>query len=411
MSPGLWAGIRAVRGGRGPRSSARTAGGEVARRVPRGGGGSGDRLRLPASGGDHPDRPPRVAAPHGPGGRRPAARTSYVPARRARAGARRALRHAALRLRRRPHRGRGARVPGRAAGRRRTAPTRSSRTPSWAWLPASIGRDAGPRSPRASSTASPPAGCRAPRSSSTGPSDLVGAPPGAVGGGATVVADGVEQVREIARLAAHAGPGARVGLRLVRPTGRAAIASGFRRGSRLRPRRSSRGRSAADRPAHPPRRLPARPAPAVRAPDPRSHGAVPGAVARFADAAPALREIGRARRRHRVARPGRRAGRPPRASRSISARRAPPWAPAHPPIILEPGRALIRDARLAARAGGRAPRTGRGGGRCGRDPGARACCGSGRPSTPPSRATEPSAPRTCSGRSASSMTPSPARCR
>ena len=35
--------------------------------------------------------------------------------------------------------------------------------------------------------------------------------------GATVVADGAEQVREIARLAAHAGPGARVCLRLVPP--------------------------------------------------------------------------------------------------------------------------------------------------------------------------------------------------
>ena len=178
----------------------------------------------------------------------------------------------------------------------------------------------------------------------------------ALGEGATVIADGVEQVREIARLAPFAAPEARVGLRLVPPD------------------RAGRDRFG----------VPARLAPAVAStlaraglpltglhihlgayqlgPLPPSgppiHGVTvqyPVPVARFAAAAALLREVS-----DRIggiewldlgggwpaasALPG----------HLDAARDA--LGPGHPPLILEPGRALIRDAgwlltRVVARRG------------------------------------------------------------
>ena len=176
--------------------------------------------------------------------------------------------------------------------------------------------------------------------------------------GATVIADGAEQVREIARLA-----GARRARRAGRPApgaagprGRATAsacprASPPAAASLLAPRRA-----AAHRPAHPPRRLPARPAAARGPADPRRDGAVPGARGALRRGRRAAARGGRARRRHRVARPGRRvAGARPALGAYLDAVRE-ALGPGAPPLVLEPGRALIRDAgwlltRVVARRG------------------------------------------------------------
>ena len=174
--------------------------------------------------------------------------------------------------------------------------------------------------------------------------------------GATVVADGVEQVREIARLAAHAVPGARVGLRLVPPD-----------------------REGRDRFGVPARMAPAAASVLARAglpltglhihlgayqlgPLPPSgppiHGVTvqyPVPVARFADAAARLRET--AERVGGIAWLDLGGGWPAAAglAEHLGAARA-ALGPDAPPIILEPGRALIRDAgwllvRVVARRG------------------------------------------------------------
>ena len=178
----------------------------------------------------------------------------------------------------------------------------------------------------------------------------------ALGEGATVIVDGVEQVREIARLAAHAAPAARVGLRLVPPD-----------------------REGTDRFG-----VPARMAPAVAAalgraglrlsglhihlgayqlgPLPPSgppiHGVTvqyPVPIARFADAAGLLREV--AERIGGVDWVDLGGGWPAAAGLAghLDAARAALGCDA-PPIILEPGRALVRDAgwllaRVVARRG------------------------------------------------------------
>ena len=166
----------------------------------------------------------------------------------------------------------------------------------------------------------------------------------ALGEGATVIADGVEQVREIARLAPFAAPGARVGLRLVPPD------------------RVGRDRFG----------VPARMAPAVAAtlaraglpltglhihlgayqlgPLPPSgppiHGVTveyPVPVARFAAAAALLREV--ADRVGGIEWLDLGGGWPAAsalAGHLDAAREA--LGPGHPPLVLEPGRALIRDA-------------------------------------------------------------------
>ena len=174
--------------------------------------------------------------------------------------------------------------------------------------------------------------------------------------GATVVADGAEQVREIARLAAHAGPEARVGLRLVPPD-----------------------REGRDRFGVPARMAPAAASILARAglpltglhihlgayqlgPLPSSgppiHGVTvqyPVPVARFADAAGRLRETAERVGGIRWLDLG--GGWPAAAGLAghLDAARA-ALGPDAPPIILEPGRALIRDAgwllvRVVARRG------------------------------------------------------------
>ena len=180
----------------------------------------------------------------------------------------------------------------------------------------------------------------------------------ALGEGATVIADGVEQVREIARLAGAAAPGARVGLRLVPPDREGRDRFGVP--ARMAPAAASllaRGGLPPDRPAHPPRRLPARPAPAERAPDPRRHGPVPGAARRGSP--PPRRACARwpsgsaASSGSTSAAAGR--PRPALAGHLDAAREA--LGPGAPPLILEPGRALVRDSgwllvRVVARRGG-----------------------------------------------------------
>ena len=137
----------------------------------------------------------------------------------------------------------------------------------------------------------------------------------------------------------------------------------------------------------------------------------PVPVARFADAAARLRET--AERVGGIEWLDLGGGWPAAAGLGGAPRRGArgPRAPTRPPH--HPGarpRAHPRR-RLAARAGGRAPRTRARWWSTPASPRCRACCGSARRCTPPSRATAPSAPRTCSGRSACSTTPSPARCR
>ena len=98
VAPGLWAGIRAVRGGAGTALvGSLRAGRRAARRVPRGRGRSRHRLRLPAPGGDRAGRPRVWPLLIGGRGRRVIrlARLRGPPGPRRRAG--RALRHAALR--------------------------------------------------------------------------------------------------------------------------------------------------------------------------------------------------------------------------------------------------------------------------------------------------------------------------
>ncbi len=178
----------------------------------------------------------------------------------------------------------------------------------------------------------------------------------ALGEGATVVADGVEQVREIARLARHASPAARVGLRLVPPD-----------------------RTGRDRFGVPARLAPAAAALLARAglpltglhihlgayqlgplppTGPPIHGVTveyPVPVARFAAAAALLRDV--ADRVGGIQWFDLGGGWPAAAGLAghLDAARA-ALGPGHPPLILEPGRALIRDAgwlltRVVARRG------------------------------------------------------------
>ena len=178
----------------------------------------------------------------------------------------------------------------------------------------------------------------------------------ALGEGATVIADGVEQVREIARLAPFAAPEARVGLRLVPPD-----------------------RVGRDRFGVPARLAPAAAATLARAglpltglhihlgayqlgPLPPSgppiHGVTveyPVPVARFTAAAALLREV--ADRVGGIEWLDLGGGWPAAsalAGHLDAAREA--LGPGHPPLVLEPGRALIRDAgwllvRVVARRG------------------------------------------------------------
>lgn len=178
----------------------------------------------------------------------------------------------------------------------------------------------------------------------------------ALGEGATVIADGVEQVREIARLAPFASPDARVGLRLVPPD-----------------------RAGRDRFGVPARFVPAVAALLARAglpltglhihlgayqlgplpaTGPPIHGVTveyPVPVARFRAAATLLREV--ADRVGGIEWLGLGGGWPAAgalAGHLDAAREA--LGPDHPPLILEPGRALIRDAgwlltRVIARRG------------------------------------------------------------
>lgn len=174
--------------------------------------------------------------------------------------------------------------------------------------------------------------------------------------GATVIADGVEQVREIARLAPCASPEARVGLRLVPPD-----------------------RAGRDRFGVPARLVPAAAATLGRAglpltglhvhlgayqlgplppTGPPIHGVTveyPVPVARFTAAAAHLREV--ADRVGGVEWLDLGGGWPAAAGLAghlDAAREA--LGPGHPPLVLEPGRALIRDAgwllcRVVARRG------------------------------------------------------------
>jgi len=174
--------------------------------------------------------------------------------------------------------------------------------------------------------------------------------------GATVIADGVEQVREIARLAPYAAPGARVGLRLVPPD-----------------------RVGRDRFGVPPRMVAAAAALLGRAglpltglhihlgayqlgPLPASgppiHGVTveyPVPAARFADAARSLREV--AERAGGIEWLDLGGGWPAAAGLAghlDAVREA--LGPEPPRLILEPGRALVRDAgwllvRVVARRG------------------------------------------------------------
>ena len=227
--------------------------------------------------------------------------------------------------------------------------------------------------------------------------------------GATVVADGAEQVREIARLAAHAAPGARIGLRL-RPPDRERT-DRFGVPARSAPAAASvlRRRPAPHGPPHPPGRLPARAAAARRPADPRRHGAVPGAGVAVRRGRRAPPRDGGAGGRRRMARPGRRLARRGRAGPYLDAVRD-ALGPDAPPLVLEPGRALIRDAgwlltRVVARRGPNA-----------------VVVDAGITQVPcvlwkrsPVEAAEPrdgdERPRTCSGRCASSTTRSRGRCR
>lgn len=182
--------------------------------------------------------------------------------------------------------------------------------------------------------------------------------------GATVIADGAEQVREIARLAPRAAPGARVGLRLVPP-------------DRAYTRREPGGR---DRFGVPARLVPAAASILARAglpltglhihlgayqlgplppTGPPIHGVTveyPVPVSRFAAAAAHLREV--ADRVGGIEWLDLGGGWPAASGLAghLDAARA-ALGPGAPPLVLEPGRALVRDAgwllvRVVARRGG-----------------------------------------------------------
>ncbi|HTI35434.1 MAG TPA: alanine racemase [Miltoncostaea sp.] len=178
----------------------------------------------------------------------------------------------------------------------------------------------------------------------------------ALGEGATVVADGAEQVREIARLAAHAAPGARVGLRL-RPPDRERT-DRFGVPARMAPAAASVLRRAGLRLTGLHIHLGAYQLGPLPPSGPPIHGVTvqyPVPVSRFAAAAARLRETA-----DRVGGvewldmgggwPGA-AGLGPHLDAVRDA-----LGPDAPPLLLEPGRALIRDAgwlltRVVARRG------------------------------------------------------------
>ncbi len=174
--------------------------------------------------------------------------------------------------------------------------------------------------------------------------------------GATIIADGVEQVREIARLASLASPEARVGLRLVPPdrVGR----DRFGVPARLAPAAAAilgrAGLPLSGLHIH----LGAYQLGELPATGPPIHGVTveyPVPVARFAAAAAHLREI--AERLGGIEWLDLGGGWPAASGLDghLDAARA-ALGPGHPPLILEPGRGLIRDAgwlltRVVARRG------------------------------------------------------------
>jgi diaminopimelate decarboxylase len=178
----------------------------------------------------------------------------------------------------------------------------------------------------------------------------------ALGEGATVVADGAEQVREIARLAAHAAPGARVGLRL-RPPDRERT-DRFGVPARMAPAAASVLRRAGLRLTGLHIHLGAYQLGPLPPSGPPIHGVTvqyPVPVSRFAAAAARLRET--ADRVGGIGWLDMGGGWPGAAGLGpylAAVREA--LGPGAPPLLLEPGRALIRDAgwlltRVVARRG------------------------------------------------------------
>ncbi len=178
----------------------------------------------------------------------------------------------------------------------------------------------------------------------------------ALGEGATVIADGVEQVREIARLAPFAAPEARVGLRLVPPdrVGRDRFGVPARLAPAVASTLARAGLPLTGLHIH----LGAYQLGPLPPSGPPIHGVTveyPVPVARFTAAAALLREV--ADRVGGIEWLDLGGGWPAAASLAghlDAAREA--LGPGHPPLVLEPGRALIRDAgwllvRVVARRG------------------------------------------------------------
>ena len=177
--------------------------------------------------------------------------------------------------------------------------------------------------------------------------------------GATVIADGAEQVREIARLAPHAAPGARIGLRLVPPDRQGTDRFGV--AARLAPAAASVLARAGLRLSGLHIHLGAYQLGPLPPSGPPIHGVTvqyPVPVERFALAAAELRAT--AERVGGVEWLDLGGGWPGASGLGayLDAVR-PALGPDAPPLVLEPGRALIRDAgwlltRVVARRGGAA---------------------------------------------------------
>lgn len=177
--------------------------------------------------------------------------------------------------------------------------------------------------------------------------------------GATVVADGPGQVRDIARLARFAAPGARVGLRLTPPdrVGRDRFGVPSRMAAAVAATLARAGLPLTGLHVH----LGAYQLGPLPASGPPIHGVTveyPVPAARFAAAAAMLRDV--ADRVGGIEWLDLGGGWPAASSLAghLDAVRA-ALGPGHPPLILEPGRALIRDAgwllvRVVARRSGRA---------------------------------------------------------
>jgi diaminopimelate decarboxylase len=179
----------------------------------------------------------------------------------------------------------------------------------------------------------------------------------ALADGATVIADGAEQVRAIARLAAAAAPGARVGLRLVPPDREGRDRFGLP--ARAAPAAASLLARAGLRLSGLHIHLGAYQLGPLPPTGPPIHGVTvqyPVPASRFAAAAARLRDV--AERLGGVDWLDLGGGWPPAVGLAghLDAARA-ALAPDAPPLILEPGRALVRDAgwlltRVVARRGG-----------------------------------------------------------